>query len=290
MTMIPATRFALALALSTSAFVTAASPAGAHSTWPLVSSHLPATLTECSAQQARAGGASYTNLWTLKVSAVDLVGEKVFTNLAGAPAANPRLVVRARSFSSVLAPAFTAERSVIENALASVLHLARVSSLPAAKVVAAGSHHVAPRHSLVVYATSTLDVSQGFFSRVGRGCNARGPLSPWVLSVVPAGSVTYHDMVVASSTLVARTYQPPASVPLAFLEHLVSHLDPSSTGPLPAGLGFPKVQTELVRNDSVVAFSPRGRGSVFLGWLKDKLPSTNRLSPFRVTVARSGSW
>ncbi len=290
MTMIPATRFALALALSTGAFAVAASQAGAHSPWPLVSSHLPATLEECSAPQARAGGASYTNLWTLKVTAVDLVGEKVFTNVGNASTANPRLVLRAPSFSSVLAPAFAGERSVIDNALFSDLHLARVSSLPAAKVVPAGSHRVASRHSLVVYATSSVDVSQGFFSRVARGCNARGPLSPWVLSVVRAGPLTYHDTVVASSSLDARTFQPPASVPLAFLEHLVTHLAPSSTGPLPAGFGFPKLQTELVRNDSVVAFTSHGSGSVFLGWLKDRLPTTNRHSPFRVTVVRAGSW
>jgi len=290
MMIVCATRFALALALTTGALAAAASGASAHSPWPLVSSHLPVTLHECSSHQAVAGGASYTNLWTLKVTAVDLVGEKVFTNAKGVSVTNPRLALRAPSFSTVLAPALRGERAFIEDALVSDLRLPRISSLPAAKVIAAGRRHVAAHHSLVVYATSSVDVSQGFFTRVSRGCNARGSLQPWVLSVVAAGALTYHEVIVPTASLVARTYQPPASVPLAFLRHLVTHLNPSSTGPLPSGFGFPKVQTELLRNDTVVAYSPHGSGSVFLGWLKGRLPATNRLEPFSVAVVRTGSW
>ena len=283
-------RFALAFALTTSAFVTVASNASAHSSWSLVSARLPATLVECSPSQARHGGATYTNLWTIQVTSVDLTGEKVFTNARETPVANPRMVLHAPAVSTVLAAAFSGQRSVIEDALASSLHLARVSPLPTALIVAAGRRHVAPHQSLVVYATSKVDVSQGFLSRVSRGCNSRGAQRPWVLSAIAAGALTYHVAVVPTASLVARTYQPPASVPLAFLAHVVTHLDPSSTGPLPAGLGFPKLQTELVRNDTVVAYAAGGRGSVFLGWLKDRLPLTNRLSPFRVTVVRAGSW
>lgn len=290
MTMMRVTRFALALALATGALMSMAPGASARSPWPLVSSHLPTTLHECSPHQAASGGASYTNLWSLKLTVVDLAAERVFTNAKGGSVANPRLVLRAAPFSTVLAPAFRGERAVIEDALGSDLRLPRVSSLPAAKVIAAGRRHVAARHSLVVYATTTVDISQGFFSRVSRGCNARGSLQPWVLSAVAAGALTYHSATVPTTSLVARTYQPPASVPLAFVQHLVTHLSPSSTGPLPTGFGFPKLQTELLRNDSVVAYSGHGRGSVFLGWLKARLPVTNRLNPFSISVVRTASW
>ena len=290
MTIVQATRFVLALTFTTGALTTVASGASARSSWPLVSSHLPVTLHECSSHQAVAGGASYTNLWSLKVTAVDLVGEKVFTNVKGVSVTNPRLVLRAPTFSTVLAPAFSGERTFIEDALVSNLRLPRISSLPAAKVIAAGRRHVAAHHSLVVYATSSVDVSQGFFTRVSRGCNARGSLQPWALSVVAAGALTVHEVIVPTTSLVARTYHPPVSIPLALLRHLVIRLNPSSTGPLPSGFGFPKVQTELLRNDTVVAYSRHGSGSVFLGWLKDRLPATNRLEPFSVAVVRTGSW
>ncbi|MDE3030922.1 MAG: hypothetical protein KGI65_04795 [Acidobacteriota bacterium] len=265
--------------------------AGASSPWPLVDSHLPATIAECSPHQAASGGASYTNLWTLKITAVDLVGEKVFTNAHAVAVGNPRMSLNvARSFSDTLATAFAGQRSFIESALATKLQLPRTSSLWAAKVVAAHWRSVPAHHSLVIYATSSVDVSQGFYSRVSSGCNARGSLGPWVLSMVPVGAPTYHVAIEPTSALVNSTYQPRASVPYAVLEHLVRQTSPTSTGPLPTGFGFPKVQTELTRNDQVVAYTHGGRGSIFLGWLKDRLPTSNRLSPFKVSVVRTGTW
>jgi len=265
--------------------------AGASSPWPLVDSHLPTTIAECSPHQAASGGASYTNLWTLKVTAVDLVGEKVFTNRHAVAVGNPRMTLNvARTFVDTLATAFTGQRTFIESALATTLRLPRTSSLWAAKVVEAHKRTVPAHHSLVLYATSTVDVSQGFYSRVSSGCNARGALNPWVLSMVPVGAPTYHVALEPTSSLVNSTYQPRASVPFAVLEHLVRQTSPTSTGPLPSGFGFPKVQTELTRNDQVVAYTHGGRGSIFLGWLKDRLPSSNRLSPFKVSVVRTGTW
>ena len=271
--------------------VTTSTGAGASSPWPLVDSHLPTTLAECSSQQAKSGGASYFNLWTLKITAVDLVGEKVFTNHHAVAVGNPRMTLNAaRSFTDTLATAFAGQRTFIESALATTLHLPRTSSLWAAKVVSAHRRSVPARHSLVLYATSTVDVSQGFYSRVSSGCNARGSLSPWVLSMVPVGAPVYHVAIEPTSSLVSSTYQPRASVPYAVLEHLVRLTSPTSTGPLPSGFGFPKVQTELTRSDQVVAYAHGGRGSIFLGWLKDKLPSSNRVSPFKITVVRTGTW
>ena len=265
--------------------------AGASSPWPLVDSHLPTTLAQCSPHQAASGGASYANLWTLKITAVDLVGEKVFTNTHAIAVGNPRMTLNAaRTFTDVLAAEFAGQRTFIESALATTLRLPRTSSLWRAKVVAAHQRSVPAHHSLVLYATSTVDVSQGYYSRVSSGCNAHGALNPWVLSMVPVGAPTYHVAIEPTSSLVNSTYQPRASVPYAVLEHLVRQTSPTGTGPLPSGFGFPKVQTELIRNDQVVAYAHGGRGSVFLGWLKDRLPRSNRVNPFKVTVVRTGTW
>jgi hypothetical protein len=280
------TAWAVALIVVAPLAASAASPP-----WPLVFSHLPATLHECSVRQESRGGASYVNLWTLKINVVDLEGERVFTNAKGVSIVNPRLSLNAASsFPVVVAKAFVSQRAFIESALAANLKLPRPSSSPKAMVIAAGRRHVAAHSSLAMYATSSIDFSQGFFTRVSRGCNARGPVNPWVISMIAVGSPAYHSIVEPTSSLVNGTYQPPASVPLAFLERLVTHTNPSSTGPLPMGFGFPKVQTELLRNDTTVSYSPRGSGSVFLGWLRDKLRVTNRLEPFSISVVRTGTW
>jgi hypothetical protein len=281
-----ATAWAVALVVVTPLAASAASPP-----WPLVSSQLPATLHECSTRQESVGGSSYANLWTLTINVVDLEGEKVFTNAKDVSIVNPRLSLNAASsFSGVVAKAFASQRAFIESALAASLKLPRPSSSPKAMVITAGRRHVAAHSSLVMYATSSIDFSQGFFTRVSPGCNARGPVNPWVFSTVAVGSPTYHSIVEPTSSLVNGTYQPPASVPLAFLDRIVTRTNPSSTGPLPAGFGFPKVQTELLRNDKIVSYSPRGSGSVFLGWLRDKLPVANRLEPFSISVVRTGTW
>ena len=114
-----------------------ASDASAHSSWPLVSSHLPATLVECSPSQARDDGVAYTNLWTLQGISVDLAAEKVFTNVRDTPVANARIVLHASAVSTILAAAFNGQRGVIEDALASSLPLARASPRPAEEIVAA---------------------------------------------------------------------------------------------------------------------------------------------------------
>lgn len=282
------TSCAAALVALTPTSVGASTPA---SPWPVVLTHLPATLRACSTHQAQKGGPSFANLWTVQINTVDLVGEKIFRNVKVVTVKNPLLTLNdASSFSPVLPTPFLKQRVYIEKALAASLHLRTPSSEPTSYVVPASRLRVPPLHSLVLYATSAMDFSQGFFSNVSRGCNGKGAFMPWVLSTVATGPPAYHAIVVPTASLVHGGYQPPKSVALAYLTRLVTHANKSSTGPLPTGFGFPKIQTEFLRNDAVVRYSSRQRGSVFMGWLKDKLPASNRLVPFRIMVVRQGTW
>src|ERR1019366_926370 len=181
--------------------------ASARSPWPLVASSVPATLKECSTNQFTVGGSSYSNLWTLKINAVDLVGERVFTNTKDVMVANPRLTLNAASsFSGVLAKPFVHQRSFIESALAASLKLPTPPSKPRSFVLAAGQRHVGPQSSLVIYATSSIDVSQGFFTHASAGCNALGSLSPWVLSTAAVGKLNYHSIIEPTLSLANGTF------------------------------------------------------------------------------------
>lgn len=261
------------------------------SPWPLVLQRLPANVQGCSTYQAKEGGASYANLWTVRISTVSLVGEKIFRNAKDVTLRNPRLSLNdAAAFPAELAKPFLYQRGYIEKALAVSLKLRKASSASTAYVLPAGRRRVPPLHSLVLYATTSMDFSQGFFSNVSRGCNGKGAYTPWVLSTVATGPPVYHTVIELTASLVHGRYQPPKDIPFAYLTRLVTHADTSSTGPLPAGFGFPKIQTELLRNETVVRYSSRQRGSVFMGWLQDKLPATNHLVPFRIVVVRRGTW
>jgi hypothetical protein len=269
-----------------------AQDSGLHTSTKLISTSLPATLKDCGPSTAQSGGRMYTNLWTVQIDVVDLAREKVFTNATGYTMANPRLSVPAdHSFHNVIAKSLSTDGPYVWGQVTKFLKLPTVAHPGGRGFTAPAGRKSVPRgHSIIVASSTLFDVSQGFLSDVSKGCNLVGTFTPWVTSAVAVTKTKYSSIVVNSSSLVDGKFTPTGAMALTELKSVVTKSNGSNTGPLPTGFGFPKVQGELFRNDSVVPFTHGGRGSVFVGWSKDELPRSNTLDPFTDNVSRAGSW
>jgi hypothetical protein len=270
----------------------AAQDANLHASTKLVSISLPTTLNECGPSAANSGGRTYKNLWTVKLVVIDAATEKVFTNATGYTITNPQLSIAAdHSFHNVIAKPLSSVSRYVWGQVTKFLKLRSVATTGRRGLtLPAGLKRVPRGDTIVLYSSTSFDVSQGFVSNVSRGCNLVGSFTPWATSAMPMTKPTYSSIVVSSSSLVNGKFVTAGAMSLVELKSVVTESEGSNTGPLPTGFGFPKVQGELFRNNSLVSFTRGGSGTVFVGWSKDELPQSNTLDPFTLDVSRSGSW
>jgi hypothetical protein len=248
---------------------------------------------------------TYTNLWTAEVPVVDIQGEVSSYNPSSQPQAGAILSEHSH-VTFTLSKWFKKHTELglifkgVSAAIPGGLPLGRIDTSDGRLV----SPPVPPHHAVILYHETMYALSTGYYSNQAPGCNDKGlDKKAWVTSAFPlrTGGSSHHAFVSLNQTTSGLV--PKGAISLA---SLISSVDitPAAEGPntspsigptwalalgnhnhkkaLPKGLGLPTYTFSVVPNHKMVTYTNGKKGTVYGGWKKDILESSNRHEPEKI--------